>query len=99
KVRRPLVQLGIIANRIRGTAYLGAVIAGTGLIGMFLLITYYLQGVLGFSPLRAGLAFLPFVAGIVVAANFVSNVGLRRYGPKVVVPISMILAGAAAAWL
>ena len=99
RVARPLVPLGIITDRTRGTAYLGALIGGIGLIGSFLLITYYLQGVLGFSPLRAGLAFLPFVAAVVVAANMVSNVGLRRYGPKVVVPIGMILSGAAAAWL
>jgi EmrB/QacA subfamily drug resistance transporter len=99
RVARPLVPLGIIADRTRGTAYLGALIAGIGLIGTFLLITYYLQGVLGFSPLRAGLAFLPFVAGIIVSANFVSNVGLGRFGPKMVVPAGMILATAAAGLL
>ena len=99
QVARPLVPLGIIADRTRGTAYLGAVIAGIGLIGTFLLITYYLQGVLGFSPLRAGLAFLPFIAGVVVAANYVSNKGLDRFGPKVVGPAGMILVAGAAAWL
>jgi hypothetical protein len=99
RVARPLVPLGIIADRSRGTAYLGAVIGGIGLIGTFLLVTYYLQGVLGFSPLRAGLAFLPFVAGVVVAANFVSNVGLERFGPRVVVPTGMIVAAGAAALL
>jgi len=99
RVARPLVPLGIIADRTRGTAYLGAVIGGIGLIGTFLLVTYYLQGVLGFSPLRAGLAFLPFVAGVVVAANFVSNVGLDRFGPRVVVPAGMIVAAGAAALL
>jgi EmrB/QacA subfamily drug resistance transporter len=99
RVARPLVPLGILADRTRGTAYLGAVIAGIGLIGTFLLVTYYLQGVLGFSPLRAGLAFLPFVGGIVVAANFVSNSGLDRFGPKIVVPAGMVLAAGAAAWL
>jgi EmrB/QacA subfamily drug resistance transporter len=99
RVARPLVPLGIITDRTRGPAYLGALIAGIGLIGTFLLVTYYLQGVLGFSPLRAGLAFLPFIAGVVVAANFVSNVGLERFGPKLVVPAGMVLAAAAAAWL
>jgi EmrB/QacA subfamily drug resistance transporter len=99
RVARPLVPLGIIANRTRGTAYLGALIAGIGLIGTFLLVTYYLQGILGFTPLRAGLAFLPFIAGVVVAANFVSNVGLARFGPKIIVPAGMILAAMAAAWL
>jgi EmrB/QacA subfamily drug resistance transporter len=99
RTARPLVPLSIIADRTRGTAYLGALIAGIGLIGTFLLITYYLQGVLGFSPLRAGLAFLPFVAGVIVSANFVSNVGLSRFGPKAVVPVGMILGGAAAGLL
>ncbi len=99
RVARPLVPLGIIADRIRGTAYLGAVVGGIGLTGAFLLITYYLQGVLGFSPLRTGVAFMPFVAGIVVAANFVSNKGLDRFGPKIVVPAGMILVAGAAAWL
>jgi EmrB/QacA subfamily drug resistance transporter len=99
RVARPLVPLGIIADRTRGTAYLGALIAGIGLIGTFLLVTYYLQSVLGFSPLRAGLAFLPFVAGVIVSANFVSNVGLDRFGPKAVVPVGMILAAGAAGLL
>ena len=99
RVAHPLVPLGIIASRTRGPAYLGALIGGIGLIGAFLLITYYLQDVLGFSPLRAGLAFLPFIAGVVVAANFVSNRGLKRFGPKVVVPVGMILAAGAAGWL
>src|SRR6201996_2795721 len=43
RVARPLVPLGIITNRIRGTAYLGALIAGIGLSGTFLLVTFYLQ--------------------------------------------------------
>jgi len=99
RVAHPLVPLGIVADRVRGTAYLGALIAGIGLIGTFLLVTYYLQGVLGFSPLRAGLAFLPFIAGVVAAANFVSNKGLERFGPKKVVPAGMILAAGAAGLL
>ena len=99
RVARPLVPLGIIADRTRGTAYLGALIAGIGLIGTFLLITYYLQSVLGFTPIRAGLAFLPFIAGVVVSANFVSNTGLNRFGPKTVVPAGMILAAGAAGLL
>jgi EmrB/QacA subfamily drug resistance transporter len=99
RVARPLVPLGIIADRTRGTAYLGALISGIGLIGMFLLVTFYLQNVLGFPPLRAGLAFLPFIVGVVAAANFVSNRGLARFGPKKVVPVGMILAAGAAGLL
>ncbi|MBV9795666.1 MAG: MFS transporter [Actinobacteria bacterium] len=99
RVAHPLVPPAILADRTRGGAYLGATIAGLGLIGLFLLVTYYLQVILGFSPLRAGLAFLPFIAGVVVAANFVSNVGLARLGPKVIAPAGLLLAAVAAAWL
>jgi hypothetical protein len=99
RVAHPLVPLAILANRTRGAAYLGATIAGLGLSGLFLLVTYYLQTILGYSPLKAGLAFLPFIAGVTVAANFVSNVGLARLGPKVVVPTGLLLAAAAAGWL
>jgi EmrB/QacA subfamily drug resistance transporter len=99
RVAQPLVPPAIIGDRIRATAYLGAVIAGLGVIGMFLLVTYYLQGVLGYTPLRAGLAFLPFIAGITVAANVVSNVGLRRLGPRVIVPAGMTAAAGGAALL
>ena len=99
RVAHPLVPLTVITDRVRGAAYLGAVIAGLGLSGMFLLLTYYFQGILGFTPVQAGLAFLPFIAGIVVASNVVSNIALARLGPKVVVPVGMVLAGAGAAWL
>ena len=58
RVAHPLVPLGIIASRTRGPAYLGALIGGIGLIGAFLLITYYLQDVLGFTP-AASRARLP----------------------------------------
>jgi EmrB/QacA subfamily drug resistance transporter len=95
----PLVPLSIITDRVRGAAYLGAAVATFGVLGTFLLGTYYLQGVLGFTPLVAGLAFLPFLGGVAIAANVVSNVGLARLGPKVVVPAGLLVAAAGAGWL
>ena len=44
---------------------------------------------------RGGKSRLVLIAGVVVAANFVSNVGLARLGPKVVVPTGLLLAAAA----
>jgi EmrB/QacA subfamily drug resistance transporter len=99
RVTRPLVPLNIPANRSRGAAYLGAVIAGMAASGMFLLVTYYLQSTLGFTPLQTGVAFLPFIGGAIIGANVVSNVGLPRFGPKVVVPVGMLIAAAATLWL
>jgi MFS family permease len=48
---------------------------------MFVFLTYYMQGTLGYSALKSGLAFLPFSAGIVVAAGLASSL-LPRFGPR-----------------
>ena len=98
-VRHPLVPLYVLADRTRGAAYLGLLFGGMGVIGMFLLITYYFQTTLGYTPLSAGLAFLPFVFGVFLTANVVSTFALRRFGPKVVVPSGMIAGALGAAWL
>jgi EmrB/QacA subfamily drug resistance transporter len=98
RVARPLVPLGILTDRTRGAAYLGTVITGFATIGMFLLVTYYLQTIIGFSPLLSGVAFLPFVGGALVGANVASS-NLDRFGPRVVVPVGLLIAAAGAAWL
>jgi Na+/melibiose symporter-like transporter len=48
---------------------------------MFLFLVYYMQGTLQYSALKSGLAFLPFSAGIVVAAGLASGL-LPRIGPR-----------------
>jgi len=55
----PLLPLHIVLDRNRGGAYLAAALAIAGMFGAFLFLTYYLQVVLRYSPLQAGLAFLP----------------------------------------
>ena len=50
-------------DRNRGGAYLAIGIAGAGMFGVFLFLTYYLQQTLGFSPIQTGLAFLPMIGG------------------------------------
>jgi hypothetical protein len=60
--REPLLPLRVVLDRNRGGAYLSILIAGTGMFGIFLFITYYLQQTLDFSPVTTGLAFLPMIA-------------------------------------
>jgi hypothetical protein len=55
----PLLPLPIVLDRNRGGAFLAAAFAIAGMFGAFLFLTYYLQVVLRYSPLQAGLAFLP----------------------------------------
>jgi EmrB/QacA subfamily drug resistance transporter len=55
----PLLPLHIVLDRNRGGAYLTVALGIAGMFGAFLCLTYYLQVVLRFTPVQAGLAFLP----------------------------------------
>ena len=50
-------------DRNRGGSYLAFLLATLGMFTVFLFLTYYFQGVLGYSALKAGFAFLPFPVG------------------------------------
>jgi predicted MFS family arabinose efflux permease len=95
RAAHPLLPLNIVLHRNRGAAYLAVLIAATGMFGVFLFVTYYLQGTLGYSPIRTGLAFLPMVFGMATAAQLSTNVLLPRFGPKVLVPIGLGLGASA----
>jgi hypothetical protein len=68
----PLLPLRIVLDRQRGAAYLCALLAIAGMFGAFLFLTYELQVVLSFTPLEAGLAFLPMSASTFVVATLVA---------------------------
>jgi len=59
RTAKPLLPLNIVLDRNRGGAYLTVALVIAGMFGAFLFLTYYLQVVLRFTPLQAGLAFLP----------------------------------------
>jgi len=65
----PLVRLSIFAVRTVRGANVVMFLVAAGLFAMFFFNTLYLQRVLGFSPLQAGLAVLPFTLGIVIGAG------------------------------
>jgi predicted MFS family arabinose efflux permease len=73
-------------------------LTGAGLFAMFVFLSYYLQGVLHYSALKAGLAFLPFAFGIIVAAG--GSTGLvPRIGPRVPMTVGLLIAAGGLAWL
>ena len=69
-------------------------LVASGLFAMFFFNTLYIQHVLGYGPLEAGLAFLPFTAGIMVSAGlasrFAHTVGVR---PVAIVGMVVTIAG------
>ncbi|GAA1651476.1 MFS transporter [Microbacterium flavum] len=99
RASHPLLPLQIVLDRNRGAAYLSVMIAGAGMFGIFLFVTYYLQLTLGYTPIRTGLAFLPMIAMLVLAAQLGTNIFIPRFGPKILVPIGMTLGVIAMIWL
>src|SRR5664280_2008512 len=70
---------------------LAMLFASIGIFGVFLFLTYYLQGTLGFSPVKTGVAFLPMVAALAGMAQVSNRVLLPKIGPKIIVPIGLLM--------
>jgi len=96
---RALLPLRVITDRTRGGSYAAIAIAGAGMFGVFLFLTYYMQRTLGFSPVQTGLAFLPMVAFIIATATTASARVLPRTGPRPLVPTGLTLASLAMLYL
>ncbi|WP_354642798.1 MFS transporter [Kitasatospora camelliae] len=69
RVKAPLLPLRVVLDRNRGGVYLSLGLAVIGMFGLFLFLTYYLQVVLGYTPVVTGLAFLPMVAGMITGST------------------------------
>jgi EmrB/QacA subfamily drug resistance transporter len=87
----PLMPLRIFANRNRSGAYAMMLCIGTAVFSMFFFLTQFLQNILGWSPIKTGVGFLPMTAGIVVAAGVVSRL-VGRIGIRI--PLLLGPAGA-----
>jgi predicted MFS family arabinose efflux permease len=98
RAKNPMLPLRIVLDRNRGGAYLGFLLATMGMFATFLFLTYYFQGVLGYSALKAGVAFLPFPLGIITSATIASRT-LPRFGPRVLATGGFSLATLGMLWL
>ena len=89
----PLVRLSIFRVRTVRAANVVMFLVAAGLFAMFYFNTLYLQRVLGYSALEAGLAFLPFTAGIIIGAGlsqrFVPTLGAREV-PLIGMPMAVV---------
>jgi EmrB/QacA subfamily drug resistance transporter len=99
RARHPLLPMRVLLHRDRGASFIVLAIAGAGLFGVFLFLTYYLQVTLHYTPVKTGLAFLPMIGALLVAAQIATNILLPRLGPKPLVPLGMALGGVGMAWL
>jgi EmrB/QacA subfamily drug resistance transporter len=95
RVSQPLLPLRIVVDRNRAGAYIAVFTGVIATFGMFLFLTYYMQGTLHYSPVRTGIAYLPMIVALIGSAQLATNVLLPRFGPKFMVATGMVIAAVA----
>ncbi|MFD8349634.1 MFS transporter [Streptomyces coelicoflavus] len=94
RAAHPLLPLRIVKDRVRAGSLATMGLATVGMFGVFLFLTYYLQVVLGYPPVRTGLAFVPISAGIVIGSTQIAARLLPRTAPRALMSSGMVLAAA-----
>ncbi|HEY5438338.1 MAG TPA: MFS transporter, partial [Acidimicrobiales bacterium] len=89
--KQPLLPLRLIINRVRAGSLVALFLTSIGIFGISLFLAYYLQGTLGYSPMRTGVAFLPLVGAIALSATIASARLLAVNGPRPLIPTGMLL--------
>src|SRR5438874_4224128 len=85
----PLMRFGILRTKTVAGANVGGLILGTATFSMFLMLTLYMQQVLGYSPMKTGMAYLA-VAGTAILWSAVAAQLVTRIGVKPVLVTGMI---------
>jgi EmrB/QacA subfamily drug resistance transporter len=97
RTANPLVPLTIFKERNLSSAAVTGVLMGGALIGLFFFTTLYLQQVLGYGPLTAGVAFLPLAFTIGASAGIASKLATTR-GPRPVLTAGLLIQAAGLYW-
>jgi predicted MFS family arabinose efflux permease len=92
------MPLRLFQSRTRVGSYIVMLVTGAAVFAMFYFLTQYVQDVKGYSPLRAGFAFLPVSAVIVVVAQIASRV-IVKLGAQVLIVSGTIITGLGLVWL
>lgn len=90
----PLLPMRVVLDRDRGGSFAAVGIAGAGVFGVFLFLTFYLQQSLDFTPIETGLAFLPMTPMTMISSTLASTRLMPRFGTKPLVVTGMLIAAA-----
>jgi EmrB/QacA subfamily drug resistance transporter len=93
-----IMPLHIFSDRNRSGAYAMMLSLAAALFSLFFYLTQFVQNILGYSPLKAGLAFLPLTAGIAVTAGVTSRF-VGRIGTRLPMTLGPLLTTAALVWI
>lgn len=93
----PLVRFGLLRNRPVLGANVAVFFISSAQLGAFYFCSLYLQQELGYSPLRTGIAFLPFSLGV-IAGTVTAGRLVPRLGPRLPLVAGLALGAAGLAW-
>jgi EmrB/QacA subfamily drug resistance transporter len=96
--REPLAPPSIFRINGLGFANVTQLIGFAGFLALFFFITLYMQNVLGYSPIQAGLAWLPLCLAVAVSAGISSQL-LSRVGTRPVMVVGALVAAGGLYWL
>ena len=95
---QPIMPLHLFASRQRSGAYLARMLFVGSIVGFFFFFTQFMQEVLGFTPLQAGMGFLPMTIPTFIAAMSVSTL-TRRLGNAGLMCLSLSMLAVGMLWL
>lgn len=95
--RQPLLPLSLLRNAQRNAAYIARLLFLCGMAGFWFFTAQYLQGVLGFSPMLAGMAFVP-VTLPQLATSLSVPAAVRRFGQRRILLLGLTLCLAGVLW-
>ncbi len=98
RAAQPITPLRLFADRGRSGSFAARLLVVAGMFGMFFFLTQFLQDVLGFAPLRAGLAFLPMTLLLFAVSRLAPRL-IPRVGGYRLMLAGMLPVMAGMAWL
>jgi EmrB/QacA subfamily drug resistance transporter len=98
RARQPITPMRLFADTSRAGSFIARLLLIAGMFGVFYFLTEFLQKVMGFSPLRAGVAFLPMTFALFGVSRLAPRL-MPKVGAKPLMIAGMLPAIASMAWL
>ncbi len=98
RASEPITPLWLLRDGSRAASYLARLLLVGGMFGMFFFLTQFVQDVLGFSPLQAGLAFVPMTATLLAMSRLAPRL-VPRFGGKPLLVGGLVPVVGGMAWL
>ncbi|MEZ0069208.1 EmrB/QacA subfamily drug resistance transporter [Streptacidiphilus sp. MAP12-20] len=95
---QPITPLRLFRDRNRWGGYVMMLCLAAAMFGIFFFMTQFIQNILGFSPIRAGLGFLPMSASIIVAAQIAARLQ-TKFGARPFMVLGTVLVTLGAFWI